>query len=390
MSGLRFDGWVPFRMYWQGSEPGVEWFYMGANRFGEPFFEATAHFEVQTPFNSLFRFRTPIGALEEWQAVSPGLKPSGFIFHLSRCGSTLITQMLASLPRSVVLSEAGVLDRMLRSHERAPETSIGQRVEWLQWLVSALGQRRTGAERRLFIKFDPRNIVDLPLLRLAFPDVPWIFVYRNPVEVMVSNLRAASPLVTRGILGPDFLNFDISLVAGMEDDEYAARVLGMIAETAARHAAGAQGKLIEYRQLPDMVWGDLARHFGLDLTPDDVEQLRQAARFDAKHPKRRFESDTEAKNREAGERVRMLAERWIGPHYTKLEEIRRQQAEGFEAFRRLVLDDPALMERLSGLDREAFLEVAVREASQAGIPLQRYDVERAIAEARIERQGRLL
>ena len=390
MSGLRFDGWVPFRMYWQGSEPGVEWFYMGAKRFSEPFFEATAHFEVQTPFNSLFRFRTPLGALAEWHAVSPGLKPSGFILHLSRCGSTLITQMLASLPQTVVLSEAGVLDRMLRSHERAPEAPVAQRVAWLQWLVSALGQRRTGLERRLFIKFDPRNIVDLPLLRLAFPDVPWIFVYRNPVEVMVSNLRAASPLVTRGILGPDFLNFDISMVAGMEDDEYAARVLGTIAEAAARHAGGAQGKLIEYRQLPDIVWGDLGRHFGLDFTPEDVERLKQVATLDAKHPKRRFESDTEAKNREAGERLRMLAERWIAPHYAKLEEIHRQQDRGFETFRRFVLDNPALLERLSGLDREGFLETAVREASQAGIPLQRYDVERAIAEARIERQGRLL
>ena len=201
--------------------------------------------------------------------------------------------MLASLPQSVVLSEVGVLDRMLRCHERAPEASLAQRVAWLQWLVSAMGQRRTGVERRLFIKFDPRNIVDLPLLRLAFPDVPWIFVYRNPVEVMVSNLRAASPLVTRGILGPDFLNFDISMVAGMEDDEYAARVLGMIAETAARHATGAQGKLIEYRQLPDIVWGDLGRHFGVDFTPEDVERLKQVATLDAKHPKRRFESDTQ-------------------------------------------------------------------------------------------------
>ncbi len=390
MSGLRFDGWVPFRMYWQGGEPGVEWFYMGARRFSEPFFEATAHFEVQTPFNSLFRFRTPIGALAEWQAVSPGLKPAGFIFHLSRCGSTLITQMLASLPQSVVLSEAGVLDRMLRSRERAPESSIVQRVEWLQWLVSALGQRRTGLERRLFIKFDPRNIADLPLVRLAFPDVPWIFVYRNPVEVMVSNIRAASPLVTRGILGPDFLNFDTSLVTGMEDDEYAARVLGIIAETAARHAVNAQGKLIEYRQLPEIVWGDLGRHFGLDFTPEDAERLKQVSTLDAKHPKQRFESDTEAKNREASERMRMLAEQWIAPHYAKLEEIRRQQECGFETFRRLVLEDPALLERLSGLQREAFLETAVREASQGGVPLQRYDVERAIAEARRERQRRLL
>ena len=325
MSGLRFDGWVPFRLYWQGAEPGVEWFYMGAKRFSEPFIEAAANFEVQTPFNSLFRFRTPLGALAEWHDVSPGLKPAGFIFHLSRCGSTLITQMLASLPQNVVVSEAGVLDRMLRSHERAPEAPVGQRLAWVRWLVSALGQRRTGLERHLFIKFDPRNIVDLPLLRMAFPDVPWIFVYRSPVEVMVSNLKAASPLVTRGILGPDFLNFDVSMVAGMDDDEYAARVLGIIAETAARQVVSARGMLVAYRQLPEIVWGDVRRHFELDLTPEDMERLKQAATLDAKHPTRRFESDTEAKRREAGGHTRMLAERWIAPHYAKLEEIRRQQ-----------------------------------------------------------------
>ena len=35
-------------------------------------------------------------------------------------------------------------------------------------------------------------------------------------------------------------------------------------------------------------WGDLARHFGLDLTPDDMERLRQAATLDAKHPEAAF------------------------------------------------------------------------------------------------------
>jgi hypothetical protein len=36
------------------------------------------------------------------------------------------------------------------------------------------------------------------------------------------------------------------------------------------------------------------------------------------------------------------------------------------------------------------MKTAVQAAAQAGIPLQRYDVERASAEARIERQRRLL
>ena len=59
-------------------------------------------------------------------------------------------------------------------------------------------------------------------------------------------------------------------------------------------------------------------------------------------------------------------------------------------FRRLVLDNPALLDRLSGLERGDFMEAALGMASQAGIPLQRYDVERALAEARAQRQNRLL
>jgi len=330
VSGPPLRGWVPFRLYWQAEEPGVEWMYLGERRFDDPFFEETIYREAQTPFNTLFRFRTPLEALAGWRSESPGLQPAGFLFHLSRCGSTLITRMLASPASNLVLSEPGVLERMLRSGEGAPGIPDARRAKWLEWLVSALGQPRTGQEERLFIKFDPRNIADLPLLRMVFPEVPWIFVYRDPVEVLVSNLRSPSLLVTRGILGPDFLNFDGSLVAGMDDGEYAARALGIVAETAARHAAaaGSAGMLIEYRQLPGIVWGDLARHFGVEFTPREVEQLRQVARFDAKRPERRFASDTEAKQRDASVEIRRLAAQWIGPHYARLEEIRRAQTPG--------------------------------------------------------------
>lgn len=390
MSARRFDGWVPLRLYWQAGEPGVEWLYMGANRFSDPFFDHTMHFEVLTPFNSLFRFRTPLAALAEWSEVSPGLSPAGFIFHLSRCGSTLITRMLASLPRNLVLSEPGLLDLMLRSHEWAPQAPLEQRAMWLRWLVSALGQRRSGLEQRLFIKFDPRNIVDFPLLRLAFPDVPWIFVYRNPVEVMISNLRSPSVLVTSGILGTEFLNFDASLAAGKDDAEYIARVLGIVAETAGRHAAVTGGLPIEYTQLPEVVWGDLHRHFGLDLTPEEVDHLKQVATFDAKQPNRRFTSDTESKNREADDRLRRLAGQWIAPHYARLEEIRLAHASGFPAFRRFLLDHPASLDRLRGLEREAFIDAALQLAAQAVIALDRPIIEKAIVEARAERARRLL
>jgi hypothetical protein len=46
------------------------------------------------------------------------------------------------------------------------------------------------------------------------------------------------------------------------------------------------------------------------------------AAFDAKQPQRRFSSDTEAKNKEATERIRQLASHWVMPHYLALEELR--------------------------------------------------------------------
>jgi hypothetical protein len=164
----------------------------------------------------------------------------------------------------------------------------------------------------------------------------------------------------------------------------------MLPQTAARYIESAQGMPVEYRQLPAIAWGDLARHFGIQLTAEEIERLQQAAAFDAKEPNRRFESDTAAKNREATEPMRRMAGEWIAPHYRKLEELRRARSGGFPAFRGWLLDNPQLFDRLRGLDRESFLQTALQAASQAGIALERGDLESAIAEARAELARRLV
>jgi hypothetical protein len=322
MSALNMEGWVPFRLAWLPEMLAVEWFYLGTRRFTEPFFEGTLQTAALTPFNELFRFRTPFKMLAEWHAAHPGLAPKGFIFHLSRCGSTLITQMLAALPNTVVLSEPAVLDRIIRSHERAPHVALEHRAIWLQWLVSALGQRRTGQEQHLFIKLEPRHILDLPFLQAAFPDVPWVFVYRDPVEVLVSNLANPCSLVTKGIVSLDPAAFDPPLAADIDDEEYAARMLGIVAETAARYADKPGVMLIDYRQLPQVVWTDLSRHFNVEFSDDEIRQMTAASRFNAKNPQQAFQADSESKRKAASGRTCELSERWILPHCRTLDRLR--------------------------------------------------------------------
>ena len=84
-------GWLPVRAGWRDHEFIVDWAYLGARRLREPFFEETATRCLTKPFNRLFKYSTPIDALAGRLRDHPGLPPAGFIFHLSRCGSTLMS-----------------------------------------------------------------------------------------------------------------------------------------------------------------------------------------------------------------------------------------------------------------------------------------------------------
>ncbi len=172
-----FSGWVPLRIYWRDSRPIVDWGHLGTRRFTEPFFTQTIDRCVRHPADLLFRPQTPLEELGDMAGAQAGVRPAGFIFHMSRCGSTLISQMLAASPENVVLSEAAPIDDILRAHFRNPAVTEEQRVQWLQWLVNILAWRRHPAEKHVFIKFDCWHVLFLPLIQRAFPDVPWIFLY---------------------------------------------------------------------------------------------------------------------------------------------------------------------------------------------------------------------
>ncbi len=134
---------------------------------GQPVHAATGRFTFQAS--------NALGKLGEIASSRSSLRPTGFIFHMSRCGSTLVSQMLAASSENIVLSEAAPIDDILRAHFRDPGVTEEQQVQWLQWLVGVLSWRRFPAEKNVFIKFDCWHVMFLPLIQRAFPDVPWIF-----------------------------------------------------------------------------------------------------------------------------------------------------------------------------------------------------------------------
>lgn len=303
----------------------LDWCFLGERRFTQPFFENTLQEQIFHPFHNAFRRETTLEEAGEWAAKSPGIPPTAFVFHCSRCGSTLISRMLAALDRNVVLSEPPPIDQIVRSHFRHPEVTAARRVEWLRWMVSALGQPRAGAEDGLFIKFDAWDIAELPVIRRAFPDTPWIFLYRDPIEVMASHLRQPAGWTFQGTLHPAVLGMDWDEIRSLRGEEYLARILGRVCRFGLVHARAHAGLLVNYRQLPDFACSGLLRHCGRKYTDEELEAMRASTAQNAKDPLSTFTGDSESKRNTAADTTRDLVARWIEPVYRELESARENQ-----------------------------------------------------------------
>ncbi len=327
MSPKLFDGWMPIRIYWRGNAPCVDWCYVGECRFTDPFWIQTIEHCLSHPFNQAFRRQTPVEVLEALKDVSPGLPPSGFIFHMSRCGSTLITRMLSTLPRSLVLSEPVPIDMLLYPNYREAGIGDEKRIGWLQAMVSALGRSADPRHRHFFIKLEACSVLHLSLIRQAFPDVPWIFVYRDGVEVMAAQLQWRGPYMIPGQIAPELLGMEIDEIFSMNPDEYCLKVLASMCRSALDHQGNGRSALVSYRELPDAVWSLLPECFSFGLTEDDRELMRPMAALNAKDPARPFTDDSLEKRRSVPESLRCMAEEWLGPLHERLEAVRRAQRE---------------------------------------------------------------
>ena len=320
-------GWAPGRVYQSPAGLMVDWCHVGGQRFTDPFFEQTMGRALWNPAQMLFRRQTPIGELETLAGTRPGLTPTAFIFHLSRCGSTLVSQMLAAVPRNIVIAEAPPLDRVLMASLYDPSITRSQQIGWLRGLVHALGEPRTG-ETELFIKWDSWHILQWPLIAEAFPAVPWIFLYREPAEVMVSHVRMRGTQMVPGLIDPRVFGVAASELPDMTLDEYGARVLAALCEAALVYSRRGNGRLVNFSELPDAVLGRLAPLFARDATEPERVAMLQATRRNAKDPSQAFAPDAAGKQREATAEIHRLANQWLAGPYARLEAARLAQASG--------------------------------------------------------------
>jgi hypothetical protein len=313
MECLNLEGWLPIRIWQEAGQWQVDWCWFGDTRLHQPFFRDAVEDALRLPFNQAFRRKTALSVLADWQVCSSGLTPSAFIFHASRCGSTLISQMLAQLDNHIVISEPPPLDALLRSDLPAVE-----RCAAIKGLLSAYGQRRLGVEQRLVIKLDAWNIGELPLLRECFPETPWLFLYRDPLEIAVSHLRRPGMHMVPGMIGASVLDEE-SPFSSRED--YIARRLGRLLASGLAQCRAFGGLAVNYSELPQAMAGRLAAFFALDL--EQRRQVFAAVGQHAKQPSQVFVGDSDGKHREASVLLNERIQQWVLEPYEALEKLRK-------------------------------------------------------------------
>ena len=316
----QLEGWIPVRLYWSDGVPAIDWCYLGRRAFRESSFEQTVEACLRYPANLLFRHQTSIEVLRQLSERRPGLQPTGFIFHMSRSGAAAISRMLAALPENIVISEARPVDSVLRAHLRDEKVTDVERIDWLRWLLSALGQQRLGTPRHLFIVFDPWNVLELPLVRRAFPDVPWVFLYRDPLEVLVSQIEQRGAETIPGVFPPGYFGMRPNSAVLLEPEEYCATVLAAICEAALRqHTDG--GMLINYSQPPEEAWSLISEFFGVGYAGAENSN----ATVDCQNARVNFQADAPRKQGNTSQRLQEAASRLLYEIYEQLEAARLAQ-----------------------------------------------------------------
>jgi hypothetical protein len=288
-------GWLPARLTQHGGRPQLEWVWFGRDPLHEPFFSESVERRLRV---------SGLGALD---SVHAEMRLAGFIFHVSRCGSTLVANALRAWQDVAVLSEAQPINSFLRLGVPA-----GARPKAFGKLLAAYCQRRNSCVD-LVIKLTSWNVLWLDLFRKVWPTVPCILIVRNPVEVMVSCLDKHPGWLHMALdpkdLGPETLPIE----------ETAARTLARFMDTAVAHA-GEGLRVVDYADLNEAVVVSIAGHFGLAERPVDLDMLRLQLNTNAKDPNRtqRFVPDAAAKRDRATDQIRAAAARWAEPAYTRL------------------------------------------------------------------------
>jgi len=313
------QGWIPYQLYFDGATPLVRWLYAGNTRFDAPFFDESIAICRSHAFNSSrYKVVSSVESLIEWASTIPAITPAAIIFHVSRCGSTLLSQLIGLDPQFATLSEVPLFDEILNMPYSAPQVSDSMRSDLLRAAISFTGAHRNG-ERSVMIKADSWHIFHHALLRELYPATPFIFLYRSPDEVVQSHRKLRGMQMVPNLIPPELMGFsaDVDLITDL--DAYTADVLEKYMNAfESIMNSDRQALLINYSQGVLPMIDAIGKHTGIEWSAAHRLQMLERSRFHSKKPAEGFHEDALQENDIAYLQKALL-------QYDRLEALRLRQ-----------------------------------------------------------------
>ncbi|KEH08030.1 sulfotransferase family protein [Delftia lacustris] len=314
-TALLAGGWLPHR--YEARTRSIQWC-LPDGPATEPFHDEYISRCLQRRLlNQFIRPRTPLAEL--CAASAPrrwGHRPAGFIFHLSRCGSTLVSGSLSELDSTLVLSEPPVFTELLL------DTSLdrAQKREGIAGLVSAITVAVPG-RHDLVVKWNAWDIFQWELLQDLYPEVPSLMLVRDPVEILASHHRQAG----RHMSGdPSLAGASPVFCCGRSSQPFVSmldhrmRVLQALMERM-RGLHESQGvPVLHYSQLGAGAMEQIARRFGLHASEAARQRIAVRLSQHAKALDQRFSPDGQDKAAVFGAGDRQDIEARLGPLHAQL------------------------------------------------------------------------
>jgi len=274
--------WIPYKLKIIDGDIRCYWLNTFNKPYVEPFFAETV-LKIKTLFTGRpwLNSVSDLSMLQTW-ATLPAVKPTAFVFHVSRCGSTLVSQLLSADEQNIVLSEVPFFDHILRIPYQTQQIKEKQATRLLYAAFNFYGQKRTGDEQYLFIKTDSWHIFFYKQLRELYPDTPFILLYRSPAEVYNSHEKLKGTHVVQGLIEPEIMGFDD---AYQTPDVYVASVLEAYFTTYLKIADEDKlALLLNYNQGIMTIMDEIARFTKIQYKPIHYIKMNERTNYHSKYP----------------------------------------------------------------------------------------------------------
>lgn len=290
------QNWIPVHVKKSSSDLLCEWLFLGDKEFTEPFFDDTiAACKHANENNRRFKVFSTIDSLVDWAGAMDAITPSAFIFHVSRCGSTLLSQLLSCDKKHLVLSEVPLLDEILRLPFQHNSFDSESTQEYLNAAMAFYGRRRTKFQQHLFVKTDSWHVHFYEQLRDLFPHIPFFFLYRNPVDVLMSQQRQRGIQSVPGMIEPAVFGFRCAESNETNLDRYMSRVLASYFRKMKSIASvDSHSFFFDYAEGINNIVKQVYSILGLSLDDEMMATIENRCRYHAKHPNLLFEEKTKA------------------------------------------------------------------------------------------------